>query len=103
MDHRPDRSLRSWPVLIVYGPDRLWSSPVRFFSGYKTRLPNTSPAQVQSLGGHSYSHMFEDLYSQEPCVTFLKWKSEAFESYKLYETWVKVCQSLPESQDRSSL
>jgi len=49
-----------------------------------------SPAQVQSLGGHSYAHMFEDLYSREPRVTFLKLKSEAFESYKLYETWVKV-------------
>jgi hypothetical protein len=28
------------------------------------------PAQVQSLGGHSYAHMFEDLYSREPRVAF---------------------------------
>ena len=48
------------------------------------------PAQVQSLGGHSYAHMFEDLYSREPRVAFLKAKSEAFESYKHYEAWVKV-------------
>ena len=48
------------------------------------------PAQVQSLGGHSYAHMFEDLYSREPRVAFLKAKSEAFDSYKRYEAWVKV-------------
>jgi len=48
------------------------------------------PAQVLSLGGHSYAHMFEDLYSREPRVAFLKAKSEAFESYKHYEAWVKV-------------
>jgi len=34
--------------------------------------------------------MFEDLYLHEPCVAFLKAKSDAFESYKLYEAWVKV-------------
>ena len=32
----------------------------------------------------------EDLYSCEPRVVFLKAKSEAFESYKHYEAWVKV-------------
>jgi hypothetical protein len=48
------------------------------------------PAQVQSLGGHSYAHMVEDLYSREPRVSFLKAKSEAFESYKQYEAWVKA-------------
>ena len=48
------------------------------------------PAQVQSLGGHLYAHMFEDLHSREPRVSFLKAKSEAFESYKHYEAWVKA-------------
>jgi len=42
------------------------------------------PAQVQSIG------RFEDLYSWEPRVAFLKAKSDAFESYKHYEAWVKV-------------
>ena len=48
------------------------------------------PAQVQSLGGHYYAQMFKDLYSREPHVAFLKAKSDAFDSYKFYETWVKV-------------
>ncbi len=48
------------------------------------------PAQVQSIGGHSFAQMFEDLYSREPRVDFLKAKSDAFESYKHYEAWVKV-------------
>jgi len=48
------------------------------------------PAQVQSIRGHSFAHMFEDLYSREPRVAFLKAKSDAFESYKHYEAWVKV-------------
>ena len=34
--------------------------------------------------------MFEDLYSCEPRVAFLKAKSDAFKSYKHYEAWVKV-------------
>jgi hypothetical protein len=48
------------------------------------------PAQVLSLGGHAYAHMFEDLSSREPRVLFLKSKSEAFETYKAYESWLKV-------------
>src|SRR6267154_1689897 len=48
------------------------------------------PAQVLSLGGHSYAHMFEDLSSREPRVSFLKAKSEALESYQTYKTWVKI-------------
>jgi len=48
------------------------------------------PAQVQSIGGHSFAHMFIDLYSREPRVAFLKVKSDAFESYKRYEAWVKI-------------
>ena len=48
------------------------------------------PAQVLSLGGHSYAHMFEDLSSCEPHVSFLKAKSEVLESYQTYETWVKI-------------
>lgn len=34
--------------------------------------------------------MFEDLYFREPHIAFLKAKSDAFESYKNYEAWVKV-------------
>jgi len=34
--------------------------------------------------------MFEDLYSRKLHVAFLKAKSDAFESYKHYEAWVKV-------------
>ena len=48
------------------------------------------PAQVLSLGGHAYAHMFEDLSSREPRVLFLKAKSEAISTYKEYERWVKV-------------
>jgi len=48
------------------------------------------PAPVQSLGGHSYIHMLEDLFSRKPRVLFLKAKSEAFESYKQYEAWLKT-------------
>ena len=48
------------------------------------------PAQVLSLGGHAYAHMFEDLSSREPRVLFLKAKSEAINTYKDYERWVKV-------------
>ena len=42
-------------------------------------------AQVLSLGGHAYVHMFEDLSSREPRVLFLKAKSEAITMYKEYE------------------
>jgi len=48
------------------------------------------PAPVQSLRGHSYAHMLEDLFSREPRMLFLKAKSEAFESYKWYEAWLKT-------------
>ena len=48
------------------------------------------PAQILSLGGHAYAHMFEDLSSCEPRVLFLKSKSKAFNSDKEYETWQKV-------------
>ena len=48
------------------------------------------PAPVQSLGGHSYAHMLEDLFSREPHISFLKAKSEAFQFYKQYEAWVKT-------------
>ena len=34
--------------------------------------------------------MLEDLFSREPCISFLKAKSEAFQSYKQYEAWVKT-------------
>jgi hypothetical protein len=37
-------------------------------------------AQVQSLGGHHYVHMFINLFFWELHVTFLKMKSEAFKS-----------------------
>jgi len=48
------------------------------------------PAPVQSLGGHSYAHMLEDLFSREPHILFLKAKSKAFDSYKWYEAWLKT-------------
>ena len=48
------------------------------------------PAPVQSLGGHSYAHMLEDLFSRKLRISFLKAKSEAFQSYKQYEAWVKT-------------
>ena len=48
------------------------------------------PAQVLSLGGHAYTHMFEDLLSCEPKVLFLKAKSEAIYTYKEYESWLKA-------------
>ena len=48
------------------------------------------PAQVLSLGGHVYTHMFEDLSSRKPRVLFLKAKSEAISTYKEYEAWLKI-------------
>jgi len=34
--------------------------------------------------------MLEDLFSREPRMSFLKAKSEAFESYKWYKAWLKT-------------
>jgi len=52
------------------------------------------PAPVQSLGGYSYTHMLEDLFSREPRILFLKAKSKAFNSYKWYEAWLKTHHNL---------
>ena len=51
------------------------------------------PAQVESLGGDWYHHLHHDMYSAEECVTFLKNKSDTFNSYQKYEAWVKKQQN----------
>ena len=48
------------------------------------------PALVKSLGGKDYFLLFQDLYSHEERIYFLKHKSEVFEHYKKYEAWLKV-------------
>jgi len=48
------------------------------------------PAPVESLGRKKYYSLYQDLYSHEEYVNFLRLKSEAFRSYKEYEAWVKV-------------
>ena len=37
------------------------------------------PAQVQSLRGHNYYHLYHNMYTAKERVTFLKKKSKAFE------------------------
>jgi hypothetical protein len=58
--------------------------------GSKVSADVWGPAQVQSLGGSKYSLCYIDLHTHEEKVHFLKKKSEAFNSYKRYEAWVKV-------------
>ena len=62
------------------------------YSKYREKVVTDlwGPAQVLSLGGHTYAHMFEDLSSRELRIMFLKSKSEALSSYKEFERWVKV-------------
>ena len=48
------------------------------------------PAPVKSIGGKEYFLLFQDLFSHEEHIYFLKQKSEVFEHYKRYEAWVKV-------------
>ena len=48
------------------------------------------PISVQSISGKEYYLQFQDLFSHEERIHFLKQKSEAFEHYKKYEAWVKV-------------
>ena len=51
------------------------------------------PAQVTSLGGHSYCQFYHDMATGEDCVDFLKAKPEALEKYQQYEKWVKIQQN----------
>ena len=48
------------------------------------------PAPVKSIGGKEYYLLFQDLFSHEERIYFLKQKSDVFEHYKKYEAWVKV-------------
>ena len=48
------------------------------------------PAPVKSIGGKEYYVLFQDLFSHEERIYFLKQKSEVFEYYKKYEAWLKV-------------
>src|ERR1700678_160214 len=48
------------------------------------------PAPVRSIGGKEYYVLFQDLFSHEERIYFLKYKSEVFDHYKKYEAWVKV-------------
>ena len=51
------------------------------------------PAPVKSIGGKEYYVLFQDLFSHEEQIYFLKQKSEVFEYYKKYEAWLKVQQN----------
>jgi hypothetical protein len=61
------------------------------FTKYREKVVTDlwGPAQVQSLSGHSHYHLHHDMYSAEERVTFLKKKSEAFDSFRKYEAWLK--------------
>jgi hypothetical protein len=48
------------------------------------------PAPVKSIGGKEYYLLFQDLFSHEERIYFIKQKSEVFEHYKKYEAWLKV-------------
>jgi hypothetical protein len=48
------------------------------------------PADTASIKGRKYYLAFQDVYSHETRVYFLHRKSDAFESYKIYEAWVKL-------------
>jgi hypothetical protein len=48
------------------------------------------PAQVQLLGGKWYSICYQDAFSHEEKIYFLKQKSESFATYRKYKAWIKV-------------
>ena len=48
------------------------------------------PARVKALSGEHYMMNFQDKYTHEENVKFLKHKSEAFDNYRDYEAWVKA-------------
>lgn len=48
------------------------------------------PAPVRSIGGSNYYLLFQDLFSHEEHVYFLKQKSEVFKTYKKYRAWLRV-------------
>jgi hypothetical protein len=47
------------------------------------------PAEVESIDHHSYVHTQKDQYTSEEKCSFLKLKSDAYESMKLYLKWVE--------------
>ena len=51
------------------------------------------PAQVTSLGGHTYCQFYHDTATGEDHVNFLKAKSKALERYQQYEKWAKMQQN----------
>jgi len=58
--------------------------------GEKVIVNIWGPAPTHSLGGHKSSLCFKDLYTHEEQIYFLKHKSKCFESYKVYEAWVRM-------------
>jgi hypothetical protein len=48
------------------------------------------PASVESLGRKNYFVLFIDRFSHETHVYFLHRKSDTFDSYQRYESWVRV-------------
>lgn len=48
------------------------------------------PAQTASLKGKEYYLSFIDEFTHETRIYFLRNKSEAFETYKIYEKWVNM-------------
>lgn len=48
------------------------------------------PVPIKSIRGKEYYLLFEDLFSCEERIYFLKQKSEVFDHYKKYEAWLRV-------------
>ncbi|PPQ84116.1 hypothetical protein CVT24_002084 [Panaeolus cyanescens] len=46
------------------------------------------PAPVASIGGRRYFSLFQDCFSHEERIYFMRLKSDAFEMFKQYEAWV---------------
>ena len=53
------------------------------------------PAPTASLKGKKYYILFQDQFTHEHRIYFLTKKSEAFETYKVYEAWVKLQRYAP--------
>ena len=53
------------------------------------------PALAASLKGKKYYILFQDQFTHEQRIYFLTKKSEAFETYKVYEAWVKLQRNAP--------
>ena len=48
------------------------------------------PSPVRSIGGSRYFLLFQDRFSHEERIYFLKLKSEVFDYYQKYEAWLTV-------------